>query len=782
MTENTAPSHSPSSRVRILHISDLHFGGHADHRLWNQLVETVKGLRAEREIDLVIISGDLAENPSMRAMRKAASEVKNLRAALADNTPCFIIPGNHDQQWRGNIPLGFFGRIPYEIYFKNDGLQWSWGKRWKEVARLGLCALWPGKPELREEFTHRVYEGLGIVVFGINSTPPFWVSATGKVAEESIFKLADHLRQNVDAYKQFVKLAVVHHHPLPLAYTGTTFIENLQESLLIFYNAGTFLREAGQGGVDLVLHGHKHFAAFTTVSFENQEKERVQVAVLAAGSATVPGRTDKRGNHFNLITVFDDETILGEQWFYDIGIRRKVESRTHQVRGLDDVRSRRVRLAIRDRRLKVREVHKRVTIKDPLYTENEVWLKDCTVQDEGGLARYIFRLDASRPAYIRDFRVLSSPMQANPVLEKRRLRLLSGHIPFGRTWRPINGPFDLRYSYKLVNGHARTATEIVRKYAGTLEREYATVLCEEPTDLLRLTVAFPSSMSVSDFQFFGVADFAPYGVDNDSRHSDETARISNNISLITEENSAELEVPNPIVGYYYRLTWRYPQMDSPPPDRITEATVLAWRARLLRMAEKTLAGEPAEYERIEKLAKELARQIQKELPAIGQDEEIEIGLAVPDDRQGRIELRFVLTTTCPLAELFAETFLPGEGCAGYSFETGLGFLYDHGTPRAVDYYITRDEWEQDRKGNTDQAPEGAGTAVGEFEVLATIPWTKDWMKGQPVGVFCIGSRSKSSRLLHLFPKEGSDNQYFERILGLIRLFAGAIISIAVKEV
>jgi hypothetical protein len=98
----------------------------------------------------------------------------------------------------------------------------------------------------------------------------------------------------------------------------------------------------------------------------------------------------------------------------------------------------------------------------------------------------------------------------------------------------------------------------------------------------------------------------------------------------------------------------------------------------------------------------------------------------------------VSTNIRPIAELLDETMLPGEGCAGFSFEKQKPLLYD-GERDEVGYYVTPQEMEQDR---------GTPTTLQPHTVLFTVPWVA--VGDVAVGVVSIGSSCRFSRLLRVF--------------------------------
>lgn len=113
--------------ARIAHLSDIHFGAH-DPRI----VSATEAWLAERQPDLVIISGDLTQRARVEQFRAASAWLNRLRAA---GHRLLVIPGNHD------IPLYDVVRrfgAPlqrYKRYIDNQLCPWFEDD---EVAILGL--------------------------------------------------------------------------------------------------------------------------------------------------------------------------------------------------------------------------------------------------------------------------------------------------------------------------------------------------------------------------------------------------------------------------------------------------------------------------------------------------------------------------------------------------------------------------------------------------------------------------------------------------------------------
>ena len=252
--------------MRIVHLSDLHFGAH-DAAIADALIADIAGLG----VDLVVVSGDFTQIGSIAEFEQAEAFLTALPA------PFFAVPGNHD------LPVyNLFERFtaPYrryrhhiadelEPFVSRDGVALV-GLKTSRRALLGFDwsdgSISPG--QLRR-LTHR-FSGV----------------------PESDFKI------------------VVAHHPL-LHPTEGGIVQD------IVARADRALAAFAEAGVRLVLSGHFH------VSYVRYH-ETVQAAgadappivVLQTGSA-ISTRLRGHPNAYNLVDIDGDAVTLGRRIWHD---------------------------------------------------------------------------------------------------------------------------------------------------------------------------------------------------------------------------------------------------------------------------------------------------------------------------------------------------------------------------------------------------------------------------------------------------------------------------------
>src|SRR5947207_786571 len=142
-------------RATIVHISDLHFGRTLNERLATQLKGLIKDIQLPEPPEppkFLVVSGDLVNHPFPWSLRRACKYITDI--GRDNNIPpkrILVVPGNHDYKLWGNVGLGLLSRIPFEVYFKHDGLKIGFWRRSWMYLRLTLRALSRLLPFLRSE-------------------------------------------------------------------------------------------------------------------------------------------------------------------------------------------------------------------------------------------------------------------------------------------------------------------------------------------------------------------------------------------------------------------------------------------------------------------------------------------------------------------------------------------------------------------------------------------------------------------------------------------------------
>lgn len=336
-----------SRSIRILHLSDLHFGSTFETALWDYVQQMLSG--AEHP-DVIVVTGDLVDSPSLFMLAAARNELEYLAAnwARASKRPCqvVVVPGNHDRGILGNLALPVLRR-KFDVVFGSgwkshlakiprytDYIRKQWYRRW------GLRSYWfigcfllrffrvvrasPRGARLQEVCDR----ALRFALFDSNAGMAL---ATGRINENDFLSLHQQLLslRPPTTSGQFLNLvpriALVHHHVVPIPHSTTVESVTSFEPFLVLRNAGTLLKELCLWDFDLALHGHKHLLNFVRLSFDSADEAISELGVLAAGSATK--RQSQAGkNSFNLIKVQRNGCISFRSVSYGAGATGYIEN------------------------------------------------------------------------------------------------------------------------------------------------------------------------------------------------------------------------------------------------------------------------------------------------------------------------------------------------------------------------------------------------------------------------------------------------------------------------
>ncbi|MEJ2086664.1 MAG: metallophosphoesterase family protein, partial [Acidobacteriota bacterium] len=214
----------PDSLRQIFHISDVHFGPPHLERL----SEGVLKFAADRNPDLVVVSGDLTQRAKPDQFRQAKRFVDRIDA------PTLVVPGNHD------VPLYRF---------------------WERFGRPFGAYRHHFAGEL--EPTFRDSE---LLVIGVNTAHGLTFK-DGRISRRRLGEIAVAL---AEAPSHLFKVVVAHHHLIPPPWFGNQRVLRGARAAMDLFT---------RHGVDLVLSGHLH-QSFIGSSEEFYPKGRPPVVIL----------------------------------------------------------------------------------------------------------------------------------------------------------------------------------------------------------------------------------------------------------------------------------------------------------------------------------------------------------------------------------------------------------------------------------------------------------------------------------------------------------------------
>lgn len=225
--------------MKIVHISDLHFGAHVEE-ISNHFIKEMERLNP----DVILISGDLSQRAKSNQFMDIVVFIKSL------SIPILAVPGNHD------IPLwNSFARILYP--FKNYNHFIS--------------------PIIQTEF-----ENNRLNIKGINSVNPYRIK-DGRLKDEAFHSMSSFFNKSFDG----LNLVFFHHN--------FDYLEGFHKPL---ENYEQFLSYLKDSPIHVVCTGHLHYAHANTV-IKNDNKPCL---ILHAGSLMCR-RTKDLVNSYYLLEV-----------------------------------------------------------------------------------------------------------------------------------------------------------------------------------------------------------------------------------------------------------------------------------------------------------------------------------------------------------------------------------------------------------------------------------------------------------------------------------------------
>jgi 3',5'-cyclic AMP phosphodiesterase CpdA/ActR/RegA family two-component response regulator len=289
-----------SATVSILHLSDLHFGEY--HRFYldrnypaRDAPSLQKALIAGLEVnrispDIIVVSGDLAEKGDFAEFEQA----RTFLTALAEHfklTPnrFIMVPGNHDVRWSED------------------------GRRDQMTEYGGFYELWYGKssapqsPFTRVEL-YRFHDRPNVAIVGFDScvieNPK--TAGVGYIGTSQLRSALDDLKHQINESADCIKIAVLHHHLVPVTYLEQLPGDKKNFSLVV--DATRVLARLQEEGFCLVLHGHQHqpfYAEFRLPLLQTSTPK--PITILGMGSTGIKPSPELvgnvRNNYFSLIEI-----------------------------------------------------------------------------------------------------------------------------------------------------------------------------------------------------------------------------------------------------------------------------------------------------------------------------------------------------------------------------------------------------------------------------------------------------------------------------------------------
>jgi len=274
----------PRPLIRILHLSDLHFGPPYIPEVGAALVQIAPKVNA----DAIVVSGDFTQRAKRDQFEQAQEFLRQL-----PNVPRLYVPGNHD------VPLY---RLK-ERFFDPHGL-------YKEFISTEL------NPVLVLDHA---------VIVGLDSTAPRSAISNGQIFS---WQLETTERIFAEAPVGAARIVVAHHHFAPAPDTlNDRSMPQAKRAVIRFV----------QDKVDMILGGHLHRAYIgnTLDFYPGVQRERGIVIVQSGTSTSRRGRgREREKNSFNVIDIDADTMKITHYMYFSTDARFIPESQHIFPRGL----------------------------------------------------------------------------------------------------------------------------------------------------------------------------------------------------------------------------------------------------------------------------------------------------------------------------------------------------------------------------------------------------------------------------------------------------------------
>ncbi len=313
--------------VTIIHLSDLHFpspnvrsriGFNPDFNDGTSAdVEALGAQICGHKPDLICVTGDVADNPEDWALFRRGrfvatatsvfSSAKQVLLQLCGPAPTsagaklLVIPGNHDLRVQGI----------YGIHRTRKRLKLAFDA----VFESHLCY----EPRVITYLANaRLPMTVRILGIDSNTHENFLNAASGTVTDQALQGISqlspEESSGGVQNPAEF-RVCLVHHHPLPVAGAEkapkrglfASMISTLQgEQAAVFRRAGSFLRNARNAHVDLVLHGHQHYSQMSILN--TPVTAALDYPMLIVGAGSFGEETDSKWR-YNVIRLYRNGDI-----------------------------------------------------------------------------------------------------------------------------------------------------------------------------------------------------------------------------------------------------------------------------------------------------------------------------------------------------------------------------------------------------------------------------------------------------------------------------------------
>lgn len=502
----------PSRTLRIAHLSDIHFPSSdpvAAEDLLRKLVEL--------NPHIVVLSGDLLNSPHA-GWSPMLAWLKNLRESLKLHpSHVLTIPGNHDMFFTG---LSGLSPVAQQLF----------------NSRLGLVS----PDHLQAPIFYCPRSGVAFLLLDLNPIHAIF-SAEGKVYKHRLARLT-RLLQSDPRLRSAAKILVTHHHPLPVPHEGGDF-------LLATRGVHHLQRFCSEHHIDIVLHGHKHFATWSHLRLGGGSKVPFLLEILGAGAAFHKNDNDRRGANFNFLTISSSGARHIRQFFRLPGSPGYLEAEPSPIEALFASTFLRKHAA----RMHSEKISWHLEI-DSQGNSNSVYTVSgiCSNRPVGP---YELRLPETEvlsgtPSdyYVHPSSVRGSLRRRFPGANDSEWVFTFDDLPQAR----LEDKLVLNsheHAYFILNAnHARESESAHRRFPGFF-RDFLYFELTDSTDCLELSLQFPSGAIISNFNLRAMeSGGAPV-------HGRLSSLVHNCCPPNPVNNGILVSIPDPVPNFRYFLEW-----------------------------------------------------------------------------------------------------------------------------------------------------------------------------------------------------------------------------------
>jgi 3',5'-cyclic AMP phosphodiesterase CpdA len=731
------PTVRPADVTRILHLTDLHFGRGFQADLWNDLQAIAQRLKPH----IVLVTGDLVNNPYWWTLRKAHALLVALQAAASkDNEKpmVFVIPGNHDTRLTGLIPVGYI--TPTIIitsflicaagYFHYAPRAWVWAL---PVAAILLLLRYLCLRRFERYFSQfaptlpTVLSQHNLVLYPFDSATSATSGAGGDIPRSQFVEA----RRSIDGLELApYRIALVHHHSVPIPYNSAS------EAMMVLKNAGAFLSEIAASRVRLVLSGHKHHQHVSRVTINSETPEEQEIVVLNTGSPTAGKSPGNHGHNFSFIEVYPQAGARITQFRADGGTFKPLLP--FWVDGVEKCTS----ILLRENRL----------LKKFGYQALEV---DIQINEDG---------DSSRTHQVHGFTNLGeldlfespvpwssavgtgqierpvvrpepgAPVETNLAWTQRTRQTAVGRIKFSRPVGREHPPFGYAVKSHETNAYAMSAQQfsLLHPNRKTEPVEYVEIgLRRAPMDRLIIRVGLPPALKVEN------PELLVFRVGSESLEQRMHAAFRHHLSYDRDRNTVLLDIPSPPLGLSYRVAWTLTN-EPPPAGRSPQHAGEAVRAadRLLELAVRDPKNNLLSRNLLSAIADEARREFKLMREAV---DPLSLSIMVFDPALRK--LRVAAANFEHDDPRWGVQLSYGDGIAGRALKVNTVRLFIKARSKEswIPFYYT---------DGKDNAPTDTGAEIRE-EALISFPLSHPDIPASMFGILSLSSERPDSGLVNL---------------------------------